>query len=708
MTNLGRIAIGGTALALLLACSIALADVAVTPEARLRDGGDGRDWAAYGATYGEQHFSPLQQINRSNVTELGLAWSMDLPPGLSAVQPLAIDGILYFGVGYSIVHAVEAETGKLLWKYDPDTAGATEGRYRKAWGVRGIAWWNGNIYTATVDGRLIALDAKSGKPSWSAQAADYSAGYYITGAPRAFDGKIIIGNAGADFADGCTPPDCPVVRGYVAAYDAKSGKMLWRFYTVPGNPAVDNDETTHMAAKSWAGEWWKKGGGGTVWNAITYDRDFNQMLIGTGNGAPHLHRERSQGKGDNLFLASIVAIDAGTGAYKWHYQVNPGETWDYNNAMDIQLADLPIGGTMRKVAIHAPKNGFVYVIDRKSGKLLSASNWVPATWASGIDMKTGRPLENPAARDLGDKSFIMQPGSMGAHNWQPSAYSPTSGLLYIPTLYNQPSAYERGARPGKREGKPGMEGNGLDLPSAFTMPTQQRSELTAWDPVTQKAVWRLPTPGPFNGGLMATASGLIFQGQVDGRFVAHDSKSGKALWSFLGQTAIIGAPITFLAGGKQYVTVLTGIGASPAVLGPQLSQFGVRYDQPRRVLTFRLGGKARLPKPTPPTPLVFPDDPTFKPDSIKAKRGQLLYTFNCMSCHGLDGVAGGQAPDLRASSVPQSSEAFRTVVVDGVLSSSGMPRIDGLDNITLNDIGHYIRTRAAESRANARAAAAPR
>ena len=660
----------------------------------LRDGANGDDWAAYGATYGEQHYSPLAEVTPANVQNLGLAWAMDLQPGLSVVQPLAVDGILYFATGYNIVHAVDVVSGKLLWTYDPDVAGAMDGEFWNGWGSRGIAWWNGKILVATLDGRLIAVDAKTGKAKWTAQTADYLKGYYITGAPRAFDGKVIVGNAGADFADNCTPPNCPVVRGYVTAYDAQTGKQLWRFYTVPGNPAVDQDETTKLAAKSWAGEWWKKGGGGTVWNSMTYDADYHQILLGTGNGAPHSYQERSQGKGDNLFLGSIVAVDADTGAYKWHYQTNPGETWDFNNAMDIQLADLKIGGVARKVLVHAPKNGFVYVLDRKDGKLISAKNWVPTTWASAIDLKTGRPVENPASRDPAkDPSFMMQPNAFGAHSWLPSAFNPKTNILYIPTLYNNPAAYEK----KETDKRTGVLRSG-DITSL--LPTAQKTELTAWDPVAQKPVWRVETPGAINGGVMATGSGLVFQGQVDGKFIARDAATGKALWQFDAQVPVIAPPITYRAGGKQYVTVLTGQGSSSAVLGPQLAEYNIRYDQQRRVLTFVLGGTAKLPAAKPVAPLVFPEDPSFKPDPAAIARGQMTFGLRCITCHGLEAVAAGQAPDVRTSVIPQSAEAFKAVVHGGALNARGMPRFKYMDDAKLEDLRQYIRSRTAQSRQN--------
>jgi quinohemoprotein ethanol dehydrogenase len=663
-----------------------------TPAQRLSDGTDGQDWAAYGATYGEQHYSPLTSINDHDVGKLRLAWYMDLPPGNPATQALAVDGVLYFAVGYGIVHAVDAATGKLLWKYDPQVISHSNGEFPNGWGTRGIAWWDGKIYTATLDGRLIAVDAKTGRPLWSTQTMDPSAGYYITGAPFAFDGKIIVGNSGADFADGCTPPKCPVVRGYVATYDANTGRELWRFYVVPGDPSKGfENKTMEMAAKTWAGEWWKKGGGGTVWNVMTYDPDTDTMIIGTGNGAPHSHKERSEGKGDNLFLSSIVGLDAKTGRYKWHYQVNPGENWDFTATMDIQLTTLKVEGKDRKVLVTAPKDGFVYVIDRTNGKLISAEPWVPTTWASRIDLSTGRPVENPGARDPSDKSFLMQPTSWGAHSWMPSALSPQTGLLYIPTIYNNPRAFEK---------QPASTGTTGVLKSDFgsMMPDAQRTELTAWDPATQKAVWRVKTVGPTHGGVMATAGNLVFHGEVDGRFSAYDAHTGARLWSFDAQAPVLAPPLTYLANGKQYVTVLAGLGTSSGVLGPLLEPFNIRFDQPRRVLTFTLDGEAVLPAKHV-AALKFPEDATFDPKAPGAAHGQGVYLRYCLTCHGLNAIAAGSAPDLRTSAVPQSADAFNTVVHGGALSRAGMPRFDYLDDADLRALRQYIRSQAAEARA---------
>ena len=656
--------------------------------ARLADGSGGNDWPAFGRTFGEQHFSPLAEVNDGNVSRLGLAWSLDLPPGNAVTGPLAVDGVLYFAAGYSVVRAVDAATGKLLWEYDPKAPEASGRKLRMGWGSRGIAWWNGKIYTGTQDGRLIALDAATGQPVWSVMTVGKDDYRFISGPPRVFDGKVIIGHGGADSA---------ATRGYVTTYDAETGGQLWRFYTVPGNPADGfENKAMEMAAKTWSGEWWKLGGGGTVWNAMTYDAETDTVLLGVGNGAPWNRKIRSEDKGDNLFLASIVALDGKTGAYKWHYQVNPGESWDYNASMDIELADLDIGGVRRKVAMTAPKNGFFYVIDRINGQLISAEPFVKVTWASHIDLKTGRPVENPDARYRDGKTFTMWPGPVGAHSWMPMAFSPKTGLVYIPaiemsTSYNDVgvnlknwqrtpgNAVDGGANPGFVPGKPD--------------PLNGTSLLLAWNPVTQKPVWKAPNPGPWNGGVVATGGNLVFQGQVDGAFNAYAADSGKLVWSYAAQAPVIAPPITYSVKGRQYVTVLTGFGTSAGAFGPLLPVSIDYRTQARRVLTFALDGTATLPK-SEPVVIVASDDPEYKADEASAERGKDIFARRCATCHGVAAIAAGAGPDLRASPIPSSLEAFTSVVRDGMLVPAGMPRFEELTDDEIRDISQYIRSRA--------------
>ncbi len=388
---------------------------------------DPGNWLTYGRTYSEQRYSPLRQISADNANRLGLAWFADLDTNRGqAATPLVIDGVMYVSTAWSMVKAYDARTGRLIWSYDPEVP--------RQLGVngccdvvsRGVAAWNGKIFVATFDGRLIGLDAATGKPVWTTMTVDKDKPYTITQAPRVIKGRVIIGTSGGEYG----------VRGYISAYDAETGKLVWRFYTVPGDPSKPFENSAMaMAAKTWSGEWWKLGGGGVVWDAISYDPDLNLLYFGVGNGTEWSRGLRSENKGDNLFLSSIVALNADTGAYTWHYQVVPGDEWDYDAAVaQLVLADLKIDGTIRHVLMQANKDGFFYILDRKTGKLLSATAIVPVNWASGIDMKTGRPIEHPDIRySTTGKPILMMPGPDGAHSWHPMAYNPGTGLVYIPT-----------------------------------------------------------------------------------------------------------------------------------------------------------------------------------------------------------------------------------------------------------------------------------
>lgn len=658
----------------------------------LADDSGGDNWGAYGRTFGEQHYSPLTQISDRNVGGLKLLWSMDLPAGAnSATAPIAVDGVLYFASGYSVVSAVDAATGRRLWSYDPEVAKVAGEKLRLAWGSRGIAWWNGKIYTGTHDGRLIAIDAETGKPVWSAMTVEPDDERYITGAPRVFDGKVIIGHGGADVGN---------IRGYVTTYDAETGRLLWRFHTVPGNPADGfEDAAMEMAAETWAGEWWKFGGGGTVWNAITYDAEFDTIYIGTGNGSPWNYQVRSQGKGDNLFLCSIIALEAKTGAYKWHYQMNPGESWDFNAAMDMALADLTIDGQPRKVLITAPKNGFLYVLDRKDGRLVSAEAIVKVTWASRIDLKTGRPVEAPNIRfEKGPVTFSPMAGG-GAHSWPPMSFNPKTGLVYIPTIEIEAKYDDAGVDRKTWRRLPHMAlDNGVN--SALVGPLKDSfSSLVAWDPRTQKQVWRLPLPGAFNGGTMTTGGNLVFQGWVDGSFNAFAANDGRKLWSFAAGAPVIAPPITYAVKGQQVVTVLTGNGTSAGLYGPlQARYLRDPMTQPRRVLTFALNGRATLPASNASYGMVPITDETFRADANAAARGARTFGLHCAICHGPAAIASGHAPDLRASAIITQAEAFKSVLKEGVLRDQGMPVFSEFSDQEREDLRTYIRSRADEAR----------
>ncbi len=675
-----RAALYAAASALLVAASGQAA--AVIDNAALSNEADGRDWAAYGRTFSEQRFSPLDQINRSTVSRLKLAWTLDLDDVWNvSTAPVEVDGVIYFAAGYSVVHAVDVRSGKLLWKYDPKVDGK---KMRMAWGSRGITYWNGKLYTGVQDGRLFALDAKTGALVWETLTTTPGDNRYITGAPRVFNGKVIIGHGGADFGH---------VRGYVTAYDAETGTQAWRFYIVPGNPD-DGFENAAMeaAAKTWTGQWWKYGGGGTAWNAMTYDPEFNRVYIGTGNGSPWNAKLRSPEGGDNLYLCSVVALDADTGEYLWHYQTTPGETWDFNSTMDIVLATAEIDGQPRKVLMHAPKNGFFYVIDRQTGKLISAEKLGKVTWAERVDMSTGRPVEIKGSR-YEDGEALIWPGSGGMHNWQPMSYSPDTRLAYIP-VRELPGYYnDEGRKASTWTMTPGdvlgLKGFFDDVPK-----NAGSSSLLAWDPVQQKKAWSVETPGATSGGVLSTRGGLVFQGRADGKFQAHDASTGETLWSSDMGVGTQAPPITYEVDGKQYVSVLAGWAGGQMLLGTLSAQHGwVGREHPRRLLTYVLDGEATLPPTAAPSFAKPIDDPAMQLDPAMVAKGRELYS-SCVICHGVSAVAGGYAPDLRASPIPLSADAFKAVVQGGGLEARGMPRFEELSDDDLTAIRHYIRERS--------------
>jgi quinohemoprotein ethanol dehydrogenase len=670
---------------------LALATVGIAVTAGMRPGdppgpaAPGRDWAVYGGE-AENHYSPLDQINRGNVAKLGLMWSMDLDDGPNAMgAPLAVDGVVYFTTGYSVIHAVDAQSGRPLWRFDPQAPERAGHKMRSAWGSRGIAYARGMVFTGTVDGRLIAVDAKTGKQAWSTQTLARDDASYITGPPWIAGDKVVIGFGGGDFGP---------VRGYVTAYHIGSGRQAWRFYTVPGDPnkgrdGAASDEVMPMAAKTWTGEWWKWGGGGTAWHAMAYDPKRQVIFIGTGNGAPWNQRVRSPGGGDNLFLCTIIALDARTGKYRWHYQVNPGETWDYNAAMDIELATLEIDGKPRDVLMQAPKNGFFYVLDRDTGKLISAEKFVPANWATRIDKTTGRPVETPFARYPDGKPVVIFPSPVGAHAAEAMAYSPRTRLVYTPA-YDQARVYlDAPDLPAWRFQRGQVINNAVGAPPPTMTLPPGRSALLAWNPTRQRPVWRVPQVGQRTGGATATGGDLVFQGQADGLFKAFDARTGQVLWSTDIQNGAQAQPITYLAGGRQYVTVM----ASWRAQGPsgRVPEYDF-YTTKRRVLTFALGGTAKLPPVATVTPIV--EDASFTVDLAKAERGKPIFGRHCAICHGPATMSGGAAPDLKRAGSPLDYDAFAAVLREGMLVPRGMPRFAELSPADVAGLQHYIRQQA--------------
>jgi quinohemoprotein ethanol dehydrogenase len=614
-------------------------------------------WPTYGRTYDEQRFSPLTQIEADNLGDLGLAWYADIPLNRGQeATPIVVDGVMYLSSSWSNVFAFDAATGEQLWRYDPQVP--REWAVNVCCGVvnRGVAAWNGKIYVGTLDGRLIALDAATGEEAWSVLTIDPAERYSITGAVRVVKGRVLVGNSGAEFG----------VRGYVSAYDAETGELSWRFFTVPGNPADGFENAAmEMAAATWNGEWWKLGGGGTVWDAIVYDPASDLVYIGVGNGSPWNQALRSPGGGDNLFLASIVAVDPDDGSYVWHYQTTPGETWDFTATQPIIVADLDFGGETRRVVMQAPKNGFFYVLDALTGELISADAFAPVNWASHVDLATGRPVENPEARyDRTGRVAFVTPTGLGAHNWRPMSFSPLTGLVYFGSRHSAqaylPDPSFTPTSVGTNTGivrtlPPELD---AELAARPDLQFEDRGAMLGWDPIERRARWRSVDPnGAMYGGTLATAGNLVFAGGGQGELIAYRADDGERLWRFSAQTGVAAGPISYAVNGVQYVAVAAGRGLQP-------------YYQPNysRVLAFALGGTAELPPAREFIPPPLDPPPSTASEEVVA-RGAEVYGRHCAQCHD---NRIGTFPDLRTSAALANPEYFNAVVLGGVLAANGM------------------------------------
>ena len=647
------------------------------------------EWLLHGRTYAEERHSPLDQINTSNVDQIGLSWSFETGTNRGhETTPIVKDGVMFITAPWSVVHALDAKTGDLLWTHDP--------KVERAWANnaccdvvnRGVALYENSIFFGTIDGRLISLDKDTGIENWSILTIDKSRPYTITGAPRIVKGNVIIGNGGGEFG----------VRGYVTAYDVDSGDELWRFYTVPGNPNEPFESPEmEIAAKTWSGgKWWEYGGGGTVWDSMAYDPALDTLYIGTGNGSPWNRYVRSPGGGDNLYLSSIVALDPDTGDYKWHYQTTPGDSWDYTATQHMILADLEINGQMRKVIMQAPKNGFFYVIDRTNGELISAENYVPINWATHVDMETGRPVENPA-NNYFDTPALTTPGPLGGHNWQPMAFNPDTGLVYIPAqemlfVYSHDKDFEYNP-------KTWNTGQQIEMtylpknPDELAMVDKATfGYLLAWDPVAQKEVWREQYQRPWSGGLLSTAGDLVLQGTSDGRFIAFDAASGEILWSVDTGQGIIAPPITYMIDEEQYIAVQVGYGGAYALAGAFPSA-NKNPAQNGRMLVFKLGGEEMSP-PVQSIAKVNPVAPSMTTDALTIARGEYEYHEHCQFCHGAGVIGGGVIPDLRYLD-EVGHKTFLGVILGGMHSEKGMASFkDVLSLEQANQIQAYIISQA--------------
>ena len=626
-------------------------------------------WLTHGRNYAEDRDSPLTGITPANVHELGLAWYFDTNTtrGLEA-SPLVIDGVMYSTTSWSQVFAHNAASGELIWHYDPQVP--------KSWGInaccdvvnRGVAAWGDSIFVGTLDGRLVSLDKASGAVNWQTLTINPERAYTITGAPRAVNGKIIIGNGGAEYG----------VRGYVSAYDARSGELVWRFYTVPGNPQEPYESNTmRMAADTWSGDvYWKVGGGGTVWDSMAYDPELNLLYIGVGNGSPWNRWIRSPGGGDNLFLSSVVALNPDTGAYVWHYQTTPADTWDYTATQHMILADLVIRNRTRKVLMQAPKNGFFYVLDRETGELISADKYTPVTWASHVDLESGRPVETANA-DHSSQTQTTSPAALGGHNWQPMAFNQTIGLVYIPVIEavqpfgtQEHFTYQPGSQWNLGQAEPVGKAGGLSgVPAPIIeaiFKKLMRGRLIAWDPVLQEEKWRIEHATLWNGGVLTTRAGLVFQGTGDRRLVAYDATNGNKLWETQTGTGVVAPPISYEVDGEQYIAVLAGWGGVGGLSLPNT----VDSNGTSRLLVYKLGGTASHPV-APKVYTMTQPPPADEASSNSIAHGERLYSEHCFRCHGPAVGRGGAVRDLRYMSAG-THQIFKQIVLDGVYSGIGM------------------------------------
>jgi len=602
----------------------------------------GNNWLVNGRMNDSRHFSPLQQINDKNVASLGLAWYLDIEGGMGVVsEPLVVDGVIYFSAPLSKVYAVDAASGKLLWKFDPKVRLnlSLNGSY-SARTNGGVAVWNGKVYVGTGDCRLMAIDAATARQVWEATVCQpLQTG--ITGAPHVAKGKILMGFNGSD--DG--------VRGALVAYDAETGKEAWRFWTVPGDPAKPfESKALEAAAKTWHGEGWWRIGGGDVWNAITYDDATGLVIFGTaGVGVDYGEMSAIKATGERLFGECIIAVDADTGEYVWHYQTGTEGVHSENN--HIVMADLVISGEKRHVAMTVPKNGFFYILDAKTGKLLSAKPLVKTTWASSINLETGKPVLIPVSEG-GGKQWTV-------HNWWPMSYNATTGLVYVPTTDRHPET--------KAPVEAGESGQGLF------------GRLIAWDPVAQSARWSVEEEISVNGGVLSTAGNLVFQGQGTGEFAAYAADNGKKLWSVKTKSAIESIPVTFSVNGEQYVVTPVGWGSGSRLFAPARTMATPESKRgPIRIYGFKLGGSAPFPYPIIQIPAV-PRPPEQKASLETIREGEKLYvTFYCEGCHspGIDGsgawILDGAVPDLRYAPADVHKDWYQ-IVLGGSHWEKGMP-----------------------------------
>jgi len=655
------------------------------------------NWLTTGRDFGKTHYSPLQQINRNTVQRLGFAWEYqtNTKRGLEAT-PIVVDGRLYGTGSWGKVFALDAATGKEIWKFDPQVDGQALRRACCDAVNRGVAVWQGKVYVAALDGRLFALDAATGAVIWTADTfIDHERGYASTGAPEIAGKVVVIGNGGAELD----------ARGYLSAYDLETGKFAWRFFIVPGDPKLGFEHPElELAAATWdSNSRWDMGLGGTPWDALVYDPELNLLYVGTGNAALYNHADRSPAGGDNLFLSSILAINPDTGRMAWYYQEIPGDSWDYTATQPIILTELEINGARQKVLLHAPKNGFLYVLNRQTGKFISARNFAPQNWLKSFDPDTGKPEMNSDNVDYSKGPKLIFPYVGGAHVWHPMAYSPDTGLVYIPAGHQGNIMYDY--TPGHIR-RVGLRNEGVSITlvdkgfkesmlppevrplvnmtklTAGQPDLAQRGYIAAWDPVTQKEVWEVETAGMFDrAGMLATGGGLVISGSGTGFLRAYNDQTGALLHEFEVKSSIVAAPATYTVNGEQYIAVEAGLGGGVYTYAPDPKSAAYQYGNDGRIVAFKLDGGAMPPRqPLPPLEPI-PEPPPQQATTETVSRGQQLFMQNCMTCHF--NAPRGYPPDLRRLT-PEKHAIFNDILLKGLLRPLGMPQWD--DVLSVADV----------------------
>lgn len=659
----------------------------------------GSEWPNPGGDAGKTHHSPLTGIHRDNVDGLGLAWVAEFDTNrVLEATPVVIDGVMYTSGVAGRAYAFDATSGEMLWRFVPPVDMQVNRSVCCDQANRGVAVARGKAFVSALDGWMYALDARTGEVVWKTDAiVDRSRGYSSTGAPEIAGDVVVIGNAGAEFD----------VRGYVSAFDLDTGELVWRFWTVPRDPALGPQDHPDLAkaVDTWDPDSrWDLGGGGTAWDAIHFDPETGYVIIGTGNGGPYHSDKRSPAGGNQLYLASLVALDAGTGRVQWHYQQTPHDSWDFTSAQPMILTRLEIDGETRPVLIHAPKNGFLYVLDRRDGELLRAHPIVRTNWASSVDLDTGRPVMTPEASDYAAGPKIVFPGAPGARNWHPASFDPQTGLYYAAVLdignlmFMTPGQKPRVPRTMNNDAalilSPDLEAALPSLPppvqdAVRTLPAFEEvkrqpvvSELRAIDPLTGETRWAVPAAGwQDRGGVLTTAGGLLFQGSIDGSFNVYDQRDGTRLKTIDTGTSILAAPMTYEVDGEQYVAVMAAWGGGGFQFVPRYAAAYQRGNQ-GRLLVFKLGGgDVPLPPELPP-PRVAPEPPPQLDGVSEATlaRGQGLYLRYCAACHTFQHRS--ITPDLRRMR-PGTHDSFQAIVLQGALVPRGMPRWD--DVLTADD-----------------------